>query len=251
MTDPNSNKHIPPHPVLPQHYASEGQRVPYLRELFDATAEGYDRINAWMSFNRGDQYRYDMLTRTGLAHGQQVLDVATGTGVLAAHAQALVGDDGLVVALDPSLPMLGVAARRGIVNRVAGTAERLPLPEGSFHLITMGYALRHVDDLLTTFREYHRVLRQGGQVLILEMVPPRSRLGFGLTKLYLKYLVPAVAAALLRAGKGHRLMRYYWDTVAECVPPETVLSALREVGFNDVQRSVQFGILTEYRGTRP
>ncbi len=202
-----------------------------------------------MSLNRGEQYRYDMLVKAALKPGDHVLDVATGTGVLAAHAQGLVGETGLVLAMDPSLSMLAVAGRRGVARRVAGIAERLPLPDNSLDLISMGYALRHVNDLITTFDEYRRVLRPGGKLMILEMVPPSSKLGYAMTRLYLKYLVPGIASVVTGSGKGHRLMSYYWDTVSTCVPPRTVMNALRQVGFDDVERSVQFGILTEYRAT--
>jgi demethylmenaquinone methyltransferase/2-methoxy-6-polyprenyl-1,4-benzoquinol methylase len=251
MTDPTSTDRLPPHPVLPKHYATEGHRVRYIRDLFDSTADGYDRINAWMSLNQGEKYRRDMLVKAGIKQGQTVVDVAAGTGVLAAHAQELVGSRGLVIAIDPSLPMLDVALCRGVQHRAAGIAERLPLAEASVDLVSMGYALRHVNDLIATFQEYRRVLRPGGQLMILEMVPPESRIGFRLTKVYLKYLVPALAAVLTRGEKGHRLMRYYWDTIAGCVPPETVLNALQDVGFTDVSRSTQLGILNEYRAKKP
>lgn len=247
MTDPTSTDRLPPHPVLPRHYATAGHRVPYIRDLFDSTADGYDRINAWMSLNQGEKYRRDMLIKAGLTKGQTVLDIASGTGVLAAHAQDLVGPQGLVIATDPSIPMLQVASHRGVQHRVAGVAERLPVADSSVDLVSMGYALRHVNDLMATFREYRRVLRAGGQLMILEMVPPASRIGYGLTKVYLKYLVPTLAAVVTRGAKGHRLMSYYWDTIAGCVPAETVLQALREAGFSEVSRATQLGILTEYR----
>jgi demethylmenaquinone methyltransferase/2-methoxy-6-polyprenyl-1,4-benzoquinol methylase len=180
-----------------------------------------------------------------------MLDVASGTGVLAAHAQRIVGRDGTVIALDPSLPMLSVAARRGVGKSVCGVAEQLPLPDDCMDFVGMGYALRHVADLRRTFRELARVLRPGGRLLILEMVPPPTRLGYGLTKLYLKHLVPAVAALVTRRADAHRLMRYYWDTVDQCVAPQVVIDALRETGFEPVERSVLYGILNEYTGDWP
>lgn len=93
--------------------------------------------------------------------GAGVLDIACGTGVMAMHAQRLVGPRGDVVAIDPSLPMLVEAAGRGVHNRVAGTAEQLPLADVSVDFVSMGYALRHVQDLRVTFAEYLRVLRPG------------------------------------------------------------------------------------------
>jgi demethylmenaquinone methyltransferase/2-methoxy-6-polyprenyl-1,4-benzoquinol methylase len=203
-----------------------------------------------MSLRTGERYRFDALVRAGVESGQRALDVACGTGVMARHLRDLVGARGSVLALDPSLPMLREAVRRGVEQRVAGIAERLPLPDESVDFVSMGYALRHVADLRVAFDEFRRVLRPGGGLLILEMVPPRSRLGYQLTKLYLKYLVPGVTSLVTGSADARKLMRYYWDTVDRCVSPELVMSTLEKCGFESVERSIQMGIMNEYRATR-
>jgi demethylmenaquinone methyltransferase/2-methoxy-6-polyprenyl-1,4-benzoquinol methylase len=251
MTQPPSQPKLAPHPVLTTHYSRAEDRVAYIRQLFDRTAPNYDRINAWMSLNRGETYRRDAMVRAGVQPGQRVLDCACGTGVMAMHAQDLVGIDGEVIALDPSLPMLEVAAERGVRNRVASIAERLPLPDACVDVITMGYALRHVADLGVAFGEFRRVLRPGGRLLILELVPPVTRAGRLFAKLYLKHLVPALASLVTRSDDSRRLMRYYWDTIEQCVPPDAVLAAIADAGFSGVKREVQFGILTEYAALVP
>lgn len=242
---------VPPHPVLTGHYSAPEERVGYIRRLFDETASDYDRINNWMSLRTGERYRREVLLRTGLGPGQAVLDLACGTGVIAGHAQALTAPGGTVVALDPSLPMLAEAGRRGVELRAAGAAEALPLAERTLDLVVMGYALRHLADLRVGFAEMLRVLKPGGRLLILEMVPPRSPLGYALTKVYLKYLVPAVTATVARQRRSRRLMEYYWQTVDRCIPPETVLETLRQAGFASIERKIQFGLFNEYQGQRP
>jgi demethylmenaquinone methyltransferase/2-methoxy-6-polyprenyl-1,4-benzoquinol methylase len=251
MKQPPQQPTLAPHPVLTTHYARAEDRVAYIRQLFDRTARDYDCINAWMSLNRGETYRRDAMVRAGVQPGQRVLDCACGTGVMAVHAQTLVGIDGEVIALDPSLPMLGVAADRGARNRVAAVAERLPLPDACVDVITMGYALRHVADLGVTFAEFRRILKPGGRLLILELVPPVTRVGRLFAKLYLKHLVPTLASLVTRSDESRRLMRYYWDTVERCLPPNAVLEAISDAGFSDVKREVQFGILTEYAARVP
>jgi demethylmenaquinone methyltransferase/2-methoxy-6-polyprenyl-1,4-benzoquinol methylase len=222
-----------------------------VRQLFDDTAPHYDRINTWMSMRTGERYRREALVRAGLKAGQDILDIACGTGVLARHAQDLVGQEGLVVALDPSLVMLAQAAKRGVRMRGAAIAEALPLPDRCVDLVSMGYALRHVADLMVAFREFHRVLRPGGRLLLLEMVPPSSLIGRALTKLYLKYLVPGLALLTTRNLRTRQLMDYYWATVDRCVPPAVVLRTLHEAGFESVERRVQLGLMTEYTEIRP
>lgn len=239
-----------PHPPLTRYYQSEEQRGRRVGEWFNRAAGDYDWLNTAASFGSGSWYRRQALLRVGLAEGMSLLDAGSGTGVVAALGQQIVGGRGRVVALDPSFGMLGQAAGRGVKRRVRGVAEALPFPDASFDRLSMGYALRHVADLRATFEEYRRVLKPGGKVLLLEITRPASRLQFHLLKLYMGRVVPFLA----RFGRGGRtsqeLMEYYWDTIETCVPPETILQALRDAGFSNVERRVQNGMLSEYTGVR-
>ena len=89
-------------------------------------------------------------------------------------ALGLVGSTGYVVGLDPSAGMLHEARKGPCRNLIQGVGEELPFPDASFDFLSMGYALRHVSDLHVAFREYRRVLRPGGIVLLLEVSRPRS-----------------------------------------------------------------------------
>ena len=240
---------LPPHPPLWRYYSGEPEHRRRIDEWFDQAARDYDWITQVMSFGCGHRYRRRVLLRAGLASGMRVLDLGCGTGVLAAHAQAIVGAAGRVTALDPSLGMLRQASGRGVRLRVRGLAESLPFAGERFDLLAMGYALRHVADLRATFRELRRVLRNGGKLLLLEITPPPNRLAFRLVKLYLGGVVPAVAR--LRGGRGAQvLMRYYWDTIERCVQPAVILDALAASGFVQVSRRVEQGIFSEYSATR-
>jgi demethylmenaquinone methyltransferase/2-methoxy-6-polyprenyl-1,4-benzoquinol methylase len=88
-------------------------------------------------------------------------------------------------------------------------------------------------------------------VLILEIARPRSRLALALTRWYFRTAVPWITRLGTGSPDAERLTRYYWDTIAECAPPERVVQALSAGGFREVRRRVFAGILNEYEGTRP
>jgi demethylmenaquinone methyltransferase / 2-methoxy-6-polyprenyl-1,4-benzoquinol methylase len=248
---PVTSEKLSPHPVLDEYYPSESQRRERVDAMFDASAEHYDWINAMMSFGSGRRYRREAMERHGVEQGMHVLDVGSGTGVLALIAQERVGDGGRVVALDPSEGMLTQARANGVRETMTGLGEDIPFEDGQFDMLTMGYALRHVADLEKTFREYRRVLKPGGKVLLLEITRPRNRLGLFLLRLYMRGVVPALTRVFRRSRDAQVLMRYYWDTIENCVPPETILAALKSAGFQQVERKAVMGIFSEYSGRAP
>lgn len=240
-----------PHPALTAYYAGPDERAGFVRRLFDATADNYDGINQVFSFGTGRRYRARALRRAGLAPGAQVLDVATGTGMVAAAARRIVGPAGGVTALDLSAGMLRIAARHAGLRLVQGSVDALPLADARFDLLTMGYALRHVGSLDLAFAEFARVLRPGGRVLLLEIGRPSGRLALRLARAYLGRVVPTLSRLAGPGRQAETLMRYYWDTIESCVPPETILAALRASGFRDVTCMSELGLFKTYMATRP
>jgi demethylmenaquinone methyltransferase/2-methoxy-6-polyprenyl-1,4-benzoquinol methylase len=242
---------LAPHAPLPLHYASHGQRDEFVRALFDQGAPSYDRINSIFSLGTGARYRRDALKRAGLAPGKRVLDVATGTGLVAREALAILGRPEDVIGLDLSAGMLR-EARAGLpIPLVQARAEALPIADDSVDLVTMGYALRHVPDLVGAFAEYRRVLRPGGRVLLLEIDQPSSPVALALLRFYLGRVVPALSRVVGRGRNDQRMMQYFWDTIDACVPPETIEAALAQAGFDDIGCDVQLGAFRAYGAQRP
>ncbi len=240
-----------PHPTLGRYYHDGEARREYLHEAFDRSAHHYDGINRWMSFGTDSWYRRKALERAGVGPGMKLLDVGCGTGMIASHARDLVGETGQVIAVDPSFGMLRQGIAEGRLDSPArGRAEALPFPDQHFDLVTMSYALRHVDNLETTFSEYRRVLRPGGKILILEVTPPPPGPLFGLVKFYLRRIVPAVTRVTTGSRDAQTLYAYCWDTFEACVPPEEIQQAMTAVGMTDVSRHREAAIFSEYTGVR-
>jgi demethylmenaquinone methyltransferase/2-methoxy-6-polyprenyl-1,4-benzoquinol methylase len=249
-TAEESRTAIPPHPTLPEYYHLDSEREPFVRRLFDDTARWYEEINTLFSFGSGTWYRREALKRAGLKPGMVMLDVATGTGVVARAAAAIIPARD-IIGLDPSIGMLLAGRKKSRIQSVEAMGESLPFAAGRFDLLSIGYALRHMSDLRAAFAEHLRVLRPGGRILILEITPPKSKVGYAALRAYMNGVVPAMTRLLTRSSETETLMRYYWDTIRECVPPQQILTALTESGFQQVERRVRYGVMTEYIGTKP
>jgi demethylmenaquinone methyltransferase/2-methoxy-6-polyprenyl-1,4-benzoquinol methylase len=242
-----------PHTVLGEYYEDEKDRRRFLDEIFDASAPHYDWIIGLMSFGSGAWYRRQVLRTAGLAPGMRHLDVAVGTGAIARHSHEIVSrkPGGGVIGVDPSMGMLKETRKKVPIPLVRGVAETLPLADTSFDFLTMGYALRHVPDLNRTMAEYFRVLRPGSRLLILEFARPRTKAGYALGRFFLYRIVPFFSRLRSGSEQAHRLMKYCWDTVENCVDPEVIQAAMRSAGFVDIRFEQQYGVLSEYHARKP
>jgi demethylmenaquinone methyltransferase/2-methoxy-6-polyprenyl-1,4-benzoquinol methylase len=181
----------------------------------------------------------------------KVLDVATGTGQVARAAARILGGPRGVVGLDPSIGMLREARKVHGGPLVLGRAEAIPLRDDTFDMLSMGFALRHVATLETAFAEYRRVLKPGGRLLLLEVSRPRSAVIRWAIRIYFQHVLPLIIRIGTGSPDARLLMKYYWDTIDECVPAATILTALRQSGFVEVQYRVVGGCLSEYVAVRP
>jgi demethylmenaquinone methyltransferase / 2-methoxy-6-polyprenyl-1,4-benzoquinol methylase len=247
----SQREHEAPHEPLTSYYPDESRRRAWLRGIFDRAAPDYDAIERAMAFGSGPWYRARALRSAGLAQGMRVLDVGMGTGLVTREAVAITGDAALVTGVDPSPGMVGQAhLPTGVQTRI-GSAEDLPCDDGAYDFLSMGFALRHVSDLARVFDEYFRVLAPGGRLCVLEITRPSSAAGMVFLKFYMRAVVPLIARVVGKKQESVELMRYYWDTIEACVPPQTVMAAIENAGFVDVRRDVELGVFSAYCGRKP
>ncbi len=175
--------------------ASASPRKRHTLELFRGLPERYDRMGALMSFGQDPRWRSALVRALDPQPGQDVLDVATGTGMV---AFALARRGSRVVGLDQSEAMLSGAQAKlrtepGLaVSFVRGEAEQLPFADGRFDALSFTYLLRYVDDREATMRELARVVKPGGRIAMLEFGVPSSAVLRSLWRLHTRYVLPAV-----------------------------------------------------------
>ncbi len=151
---------------------AESTRASHAQELFAPLGPRYDRMGALLSFGQDPRWRRFMVERLP-RDGGQVLDVATGTGLV---AEALLARGFRVTGLDQSPGMLANARARfgDRVELVEASADALPFPDASFDHLTFTYLLRYVDEPGATLAELARVVRPGGTVAMVEFGLPRG-----------------------------------------------------------------------------
>ncbi len=236
--------------VVGRYYDGPEQKQRFLREIFDRTAPVYEAIARWGWFGSGDVYRRNVLRRAGFKPTMRAIDVASGTGPTARALLHFVERPDQVVCAEPSAGMIAESRKRLSCVHHQATAENLPVADASFDFLTMGYALRHVDDLDATFREFRRVLKPGGKALVLDVTRPEGAVGRLLFTAYFKYVLPSLTLVVSRDRAAYRLMTYYWETMEQMTGREEVAEIMREAGFRSVEHRVHLGCFSEYEAVR-
>ena len=215
----------PPEPI------SSRERV---KDVFDRVADRYDLMNDLISLGTHRLLKRMMVELAAVRRGHRVLDLATGTGDMAALLADKVGDEGLVIASDINAAMLELGRDRlldkGIVDRVAflqGDAERISFGESSLDRVTIAFGLRNVADKEAALRECHRVLRPGGRLVILEFsTPPLAPVAAAFSLVQRTW--PVLGRLVTGSGESYRYLR---ESIARHPDQERLQSMLEAADF--------------------
>ena len=230
-----------------------GEKAERVREVFASVAGKYDVMNDLMSFGVHRLWKQFALALTGLRPGQQALDVAGGTGDLTMGMLRQVGKTGRVVLSDINPAMLDRGRDRlldagfaGNVDYLVADAERLPFPDNSFDCVTIGFGLRNVTDKAAALASMHRVLRPGGQLLVLEFSKPTAP-GLGLVyDAYSFRVLPLLGRLVAKDADSYR---YLAESIRMHPDQETLLAMLRDAGFAQARyHNLTGGIVALHRG---
>lgn len=213
------------------------QKRDRVRAVFDSVADKYDLMNDLMSAGVHRLWKRFTLAQTGLEPGGRALDVASGTGDLAAGMARQVAAQGLVVLSDINHAMLERGRDRVVdrgllanVHYVLANAERLPFPDRSFDCVTIGFGLRNVTDKQAALDSMSRVLRPGGRLLVLEFSHPTAP---GLKPIYDAYSFTVLPWLGRRIAADEASYRYLAESIRRFPDQAALLAMLQAAGLED------------------
>ena len=228
-------------------------KVKKVAGVFHSVASKYDVMNDLMSFGIHRVWKRYTIEMSGVRQSQHVLDLAGGTGDLAAKFARIVGQEGSVTVADINDSMLKVGRERLLDKGIAGNtqyvqanAESLPFPDNHFDAITIAFGLRNVTNKDAALKSMFRVLKPGSPLLVLEFSKPESEV---LSKIYDTYsfkLLPFMGKMIAEDPDSYR---YLAESIRMHPDQETLKAMMSEAGFEHVEYfNLTGGIVALHRG---
>ena len=232
------------------------EKADKVAEVFHSVAGNYDLMNDLMSGGIHRLWKRVTIEMSGVRPGHHVLDIAGGTGDLAAKFSRIVGPEGTVVLADINDSMLKVGrdrlVDRGITDNVRfsqADAQHLPFPDNTFDVITIAFGLRNVTDKDMALRSMLRVLKPGGKLLVLEFSKPPNPL---LSKIYDGYsfnVLPKLGKLFANDADSYQ---YLAESIRMHPNQETLLQMMDTAGFEHTDyHNMTGGIVALHRGVKP
>ena len=224
--------------------------------VFHSVAARYDLMNDLMSGGIHRIWKRFTIELSGVRQGDSVLDIAGGTGDLAAKFARIVGSEGRVVLADINESMLQVGRDKLLdsgqisnIEFVQADAQFLPFPENSFDCITIAFGLRNVTDKDKALRSMLRVLKPGGRLLVLEFSKPQNEL---LSRAYDAYsfkMLPFMGKLVANDSESYK---YLAESIRMHPDQDTLLDMLEDAGFTNCNfHDLTGGIVALHRGVKP
>ena len=225
----------------------ENEREQRIRRVFEAVARRYDLMNDLMSMGIHRLWKRTLVRLAAPRTGQLIVDLAGGTGDVAARLAAA---DRVVAVCDPSVPMMQAGRARGHrhVQWLAGTGENMPLPGGSVDTITIAFGIRNVTRIEDALAEALRVLKPGGRFLCLEFSTPWAPVR-PFYNFFSFAVIPRLGAMVAQAPEAYN---YLVESIRRFPDQRSFQALMQQAGFGDVSyRNLSLGIACIHVGTKP
>lgn len=225
----------------------QGQDAKFVRQAFASIARRYVLTNHVLSLGTDVLWRWKTARAVAALHPRLVLDLATGSGDLAAEIQARC-PEAKVIGADFSLPMLLEARKRGLRNLMVADAMSLPFADAAADVVTVAFGLRNMASWGGALREMSRVLRPGGSLFVLDFSLPTWRPMRGLHLFYLRHLMPRIAGVLTGQRGAYE---YLCGSIEKFPAGEAMCRLMRENGFHSAQATtLSAGIASLYQSVK-
>jgi len=229
------------------------EKVRKVAGVFHSVADKYDIMNDLMSFGVHRIWKRYTIELSGVRQGHRVLDLAGGTGDLAARFSRMVGREGQVVLADINDSMIKVGRERltdrgiaGNINYVQANAESLPFPDSYFDVITMAFGLRNVTDKDAALRSMFRVLKPGGQLMVLEFSKPVVKPLNPIYDTYSFKILPVLGKLIANDSDSYQ---YLAESIRKHPDQETLKGMMESAGFERCEyHNLTGGIVALHRG---
>ena len=225
-----------------------------VKGIFDGLAPDYDKMNDIISLGTHRSWRTKTMQAITVPKNGQILDVAAGTGDWTiALAQEL--DQGHVTGFDLSAEMLAVAREKVVAAGVSfwvtltqGNAMALPYEDNTFDLVTIGFGLRNLPDPVKGLAELYRVLKPGGELVVLETSQPDNPVIKPFWKMYFKGLMPVMGKVFAHDKSSYD---YLEQTTEEFMTYQELATVMRQTGFEGVSyERFNFGAAAAHFGRK-
>lgn len=232
---------------------AKAQKEAMVADVFHSVAAKYDVMNDLMSLGIHRIWKRYTIDCSGIRLGQKVLDLAGGTGDLAAKFSRIVGETGQVTLADINHSMLMVGKEKltnmGIMsnlNYVQANAEALPFPDNHFDLVTIAFGLRNVTEKSNALASIYRVLKPGGRLLVLEFSKPSSEMLSKIYDTYSFHLLPKMGKLVANDSESYQ---YLAESIRMHPDQETLEGMMKDVGFEQTSyTNLTGGIVALHRG---
>ncbi|MCB1867562.1 MAG: bifunctional demethylmenaquinone methyltransferase/2-methoxy-6-polyprenyl-1,4-benzoquinol methylase UbiE [Gammaproteobacteria bacterium] len=229
------------------------EKAKRVRAVFDSVATRYDLMNDLMSLGIHRLWKRFAVELAGVRPGQRILDLASGTGDLAARFAGLTGPEGMVVMSDINAAMLTQGrlrmADQGLVGNLTYAqinAEQIPFADNSFDCITIGFGLRNVTDKQKALTAMYNALKPGGRVLILEFSEPLSKPLKAVYDLYSFKLLPLLGRMVVNDEQSYR---YLAESIRMHPNQERLKEMMEEAGLEQCDfHNMTGGVVAIHRG---